>query len=44
MDKKKILHPFDLDLTSLALLRAEFLRAEGLKIDKGLTLDVTTDK
>jgi len=40
MSKKKTLHPFDLDLTSLAILRKEFTRAEEETAEHGLHLDV----
>lgn len=40
MNNKKILHPFDLDLSSIALLRSEFLRVEKDMHGTGLPMDV----
>ncbi len=42
MNKKKILHPFDLDLSSLAILRTEFLKAESENTKQGMSIDVGT--
>lgn len=40
MQYQKVLHPFDLDLTFLAILRKAFERTEQESNVKGMTLDV----
>jgi len=41
MEVQKVLHPFDLDLTFLAILRKAFEKAEQESNIKGMSLDVT---
>ena len=40
MEYQKVLHPFDLDLTYLAILRKAFEKAEQEANKKGMSLDV----
>ena len=40
MQYQKVLHPFDLDLTFLAILRKAFEKSEQETNSKGISLDV----